>query len=259
MSRSRQSFVVNSTPARAASANVELARYRNELPRVGDRLDAGDYRHVDADSPSPVHEFAERPRREDHLGDDVVGSRVHLCFQVTQVVGKVRRLVVLFRVPGNADAEVGCRRVVELLQVMTAVHSGNLGRQFRGEPMAGRLGNELLLPRRRVATQDEQVLEAQVLQVNNRILGLVLVEPAADDVRHGLDLVPVVNGRADADRARVLAPRNLPGQARTHVFVHNPLLVIGNGDERRFERQQLVDRGEQLGNRPPLFWRGDLD
>ena len=109
---------------------MELARNRNELLRVRHRFDAGNYRHLDADRPGPVHELAERPRIEDHLSNNVVGPGLHLVLEMAQVVGEVRRLVVLLRVSGNAEAEVGRHRVVQRLKVAAPVHCGNLGGQL---------------------------------------------------------------------------------------------------------------------------------
>ena len=68
---------------------------------------------------------------EEHLGDNVIRSRVDFLFQIFDVTSLVGSLVMFFRVSGNSDAEVRgngiCQRVI---QVLTVVHAGDLFNQF---------------------------------------------------------------------------------------------------------------------------------
>src|ERR687897_1272734 len=56
-----------------------------------------------------------------------------------------------------------------------------------------------------VAADHEHVLDAQIVQLDQRVLGLLAREPFTQDVRHRIDVEAMLDGRAHPERAGRLA------------------------------------------------------
>ena len=108
-----------------------------------------------------------------------------------------------------------------------------------------------------VAAHRQHVLDAEVAQLDQRVLGLLAREAVAQDVRHGVDVVLVLDQRADAERARPLA-LDLALDRALVLLVHHLGGVAGDVDERRMERHQVVDQLEQAAQRAAALRRDDL-
>ena len=146
----------------------------------------------------------------------------------------------LFRIGGHADAEIGRERIFQLIDVFSPVHRGDLLDQLAGVMVAVFFRDIARLARGRVAAQGQDVLDAQEMQVDQRVLGFVAVEAAADQVRDRLHLEAVLDGAANADGARFFAPRPA-GDDAVLFFINRVRLVVGDIDELGIERHQGFD------------------
>src|SRR5690606_16848223 len=97
-----------------------------------------------------------------------------------------------------------------------------------------------------VAADGEDVADAEVVQLDEGVLGLLAREPPAEQVRHGVDAVAMLDGGAEAERA---GPLPLDVSA---VRTVGQLLVVRLGrvrrhvNERRLEGEQRLYDGEDL-------------
>ena len=158
----------------------------------------------------------------------------------------------LLGVAGHADAETGRERILQLIDVLAAVQLGDLLDQLAGVLVAVLFRDIARLARGRVAAQGQDVLDAQEMQVDQRVFRLVAVEAAADQVRHRLDPEAVLDGAADADGAGFLAPRPA-GDDAVLFLVDHVRLVVGDVDELGIEMHER--RRCPTGYRP-RFCRG---
>ena len=106
--------------------------------------------------------------------------------------------------------------------------------------MSIRLGLEPAFTADGVTAEGEDVADADEVEVDQGIFGFFHGKSAADDVGHGLDVVSVHQGSADAHGARSLAHRPLAQQARTDFPVDVFLPVVGDIHKRRIVRHEGV-------------------
>lgn len=92
-----------------------------------------------------------------------------------------------------------------------------------------------------ISPKYQYIVDAQVMQVDERILGFVDAESAADQVRDRIDIVFIEDGRADALGAGALANhyffKSAIGAFLEYVFT----AVVGDIDESRFMCHQWVE------------------
>src|SRR5690606_36491328 len=148
---------------------------------------------------------------------------------------------VLLWVAGYAHAEVRGLTVDELLEEDSAVHVLDLAHEVEGAGVDGaamieRIGVALV-----VSAQRQQVLDAKIVDIDERVLGLLAREAVAEQVRDGVDPVAVLGGGAQADRAGPLALDVPADGAVRHLLVVDLGRVPGHVDERRLEGEQLLD------------------
>ena len=150
-----------------------------------------------------------------------------------------------FRIRGHADAEMGGERVLQFIDVLAAVQLGDLLDQLAGVVVAVLFRDVARLSRRRVTAQGQDVLDAEKMQVDQRIFGFVAIEAAADQVGNRLYLEAVANGAADADGSGFLAPWP-PGDDSVLFLIDHVRLVIGDVDELGIERHHGFDGGKDV-------------
>ena len=239
---------------RFGNVKVEGAGQHGELALRGQRLQAGDNGHRDARVAAALLKLEILLVIKKHLGHDVVGSPVDLVLEKAHVGGVVRGLKVFFGVAGRADAKVGSPSIVLLLvEVGAFVEVGHLANQVAGVGVTIGLGLEMAFGFDGVATQGQHVVDAEEMQVNQRVLGFLFRKAAADEVGHGVHIKPVFNGRADAYRAGPAAHRFFLEQAVGVVAVHVLLTVISYVDKWRFKLHQRLNIREQREDVLALF------
>ena len=169
-------------------------------------------------------------------------------------------------VAGHADREL---RVVALLDLavheLPAVHRGDLPHEVHGVGVSLGVGHEAALVLRLVAAQRQDVVQAEEVHVDERVLDVVLRQPAADQVGDHLDPVAVLDGGRYAHRAGA-PPHDVPLDAAVGPLgLLDALAVEGDVDVGRIEGHQRIDgredllhavafeRGQQLEGEPRAF------
>ena len=110
-----------------------------------------------------------------------------------------------------------------------------------------------------VAADGQHVVDAQVVQLDDGVFGLFAGEPGAQQVRHGVDAVAVLDDAADADGARpLLADPALDGAVG--LFLVDGLgHVAGHVDEGRVHRRDLLDDVDDVAHGLAPRRRNDLE
>ena len=237
---------------------VERARDADELFLAREHLQPRHDRHRDPDRATPRDEVEVVPVVEEHLGHDVLGARVDLLLGATDVGVEVRRLEVFLGVAAAADAELGGRRVEVRVEVTPLVHLRDLLDQVDcvavdGAAFAQRLAVALV-----VAADRQDVVDAEVAELDEEVLRLLLREAVAEHVRHRVDLVLVLDQRAEPERAGALA-LHVALDAAVGLFVDDLGRVARDVDEGRPVLHELVHEAEDLTDVPAALGRDDLE
>ena len=112
--------------------------------------------------------------------------------------------------------------------------------------MSLRVGHEELFVLRLVAAQRQYVVQAEEIEVDQRILDVVFRLPAADQVRHDFHVVFLLDGGRDAYRAGAAA-HDVPFDAAVLALgLLDSLAVEGDIDVSRVEGHQRLHGGEYL-------------
>ena len=238
---------------------VEHAGYHGELLLVGERLEAGHDRDRDAMIIALLNETEVVIVVEEHLGSDIVAAEVYFALEVEDVGVHVWRLEVLLRVAGNADAEV-CLSTVDdvFFHVAAIIEVYYLAYEVFGIAVTMDIGGKELLTYSSIATECEDVLDAQEVEVDKGVLGLCLAEAAADEVRDSLNLVFIHKRSTNAHGAGALADLH-PLQAAIFAGLEYLLrTVIGNIYECRVELHQRIEMVVYGCDALALGWWQDL-
>src|SRR5690606_28189568 len=139
-----------------------------------------------------------------------------------------------------------------------AVHVGERGDEVGGVVVARAVGPLGLDVAEVVAADGEDVADAEVVELDQRVLGLLAREPAAEDVGHGVDAVAVLEGGTEADGAGPLPLDVAADRAVGELLVVRLGRVARHVDERRLEREQRLDDGEDLLDGAAAAGRDDL-
>ena len=103
-------------------------------------------------------------------------------------------------------------------------------------------GGEGTLVFRGIAAQGKDIVDAQVMEVDEGIFGLLLGEPAANDMGDHLDRrIFVFDGGGDGHGSGAFPDGFFLQQPVFTFFVNDLLLVIGYIDKRGVEFHQRVD------------------
>ena len=225
------------------NVNVERARKHVDLLLRRDGFQSGDDGNVDAGVPTEFDKAEEAVVVEEHLGDDVVGSGLHLLLEVMYVALQVGGLEVLLGIGCHADAEVGGKSVLHRrVEVLAAIQVADHADEFRAVGEAVGFGCEVLLAGQSVAAKSHDVIDAQEVEVQQFALDVARRGAAADDVRHDFQLgVAAHDGCHDGHRAGSLGQRHAGVGAVAVGDVFHFVAVAGDVDEGRLELHQRVE------------------
>ena len=232
---------------------VEGLRHHRQLREFRKRLDAGDDGDGDAHRPCLLHKGEVFLVVVEQLGHGILRAQVLLLLQILHVHLQVRCLLVLLGIAGHAVVKRlagsldGCTVGEE-----TLVEAFHLPHQVRRVGMSPGRRNEAAVLLRLVATQQQQVADAQELQVKQLIFDVLYRCTAADHVGLHGDVVPLLDGCGYRHRPRATADA-LPLKLSVLQFaVHELRVVGGDVDIGGVELPQPVDVGEELLRARPL-------
>ena len=142
---------------------------------------------------------------------------------------------------------------------LAAVHGRDLPHEVNGMRMSLRVGHEELFVLRLVAAQRQYVVQAEEIEVDQRILDVVFRLPAADQVRYDFDAVFLLDGGRDAHRAGAAA-YDVPFDAAigTHRLL-DAFAVERHVDVGRVESDQPVDALEDAAHAVALERRQQFE
>ena len=237
---------------------MEGPRDALEVSAAGQHLEPRDDRHRHAGLTARLHVGEVVLVLEEHLGDDVLGAGLHLLQGAADVGLEVGRLEVLLGIAGAPHAELGRRRVQVLVEVLALVHALDLADQIgrvdvASAPVAERLPVALV-----VAADGQDVVDAQEAELDEEVLGLLLGEAMAEDVGDRVDLVLVLNQRADTEGARPLA-LDVPLDSVRGLLVDDLRRMAGDVDEGRRVLLQIVHQREDVAHVVSPLRRDDLE
>ena len=109
-----------------------------------------------------------------------------------------------------------------------------------------------------VAMQGHQVVDAEIIQFDQGVLGLATGEAVAEQVWNRLYPEAPFDGGTDPNRAGAFALHVSSPRAIGHLFVVCLCRVAGDVDERRVERHQVLDDSHDLACRTTALGRDDL-
>lgn len=209
-------------------------------------LDAGDDGDGDALGTGTLDETEVAVVVVEELGDGILGTGLDLLAQPVEVHIHVGRLLVLLGVAGHAVGE-GLAGLLDgrAVDEVALVEAVDLCLQLYGVAVAVAGGGEQGLVLGLVATQQQQVGDAEELEVEQHILGLLTGEPAAEDMGHNGDVVPVLDGGSHSHGAGAAAQRYLVEDTLGRFLVYVFASVGGDIDVAGGELAQLVDGAEQ--------------
>ena len=236
---------------------VEQLGKAGEMPFGTQDLDPRDDRDRDALPTALVDEAEEAGIVEEHLGDDVIGAGIDLVLHPGDVGLQVGCLEVLLRIPGGTDAEIGWGDVDEILEKDTLVHVGDLGDEVAGIFVAASTMVQRLGVANRVAADRQQVVDAEVVELDEEVFALFLAESLTENVRYGVDLELVLNERAEAEGSRPF-PLHTPANPSGCLLVDHLGGVARDVNERWPVPAEIVDQAEQAVEIAAALGRDDL-
>ena len=137
------------------------------------------------------------------------------------------------------------------------VHRGHLAHEL--EATLVRAASIRRHPTFAVSSDREDVLDPEIVQLDERILGLLAGEPVAQHVRDRVDVEAVLDRGAETERARSLARHAAPVGAAGDLVPHGLRRVARDVDERRLVRHQRGDGLVDALHVGPAARRDDLD
>jgi hypothetical protein len=222
--------------------HVEDLGQHAELLFVGDRLETGDDGDVDVMLPTGFYEVIIFLVVEEHLCGDILRPGVDLGFEVHHIGLEIRRLEMFLGIAGYPDAKIGSAAVLDILfEIDALVEADYLFEQVEGIAMAVGFRLEGAFVLRGVAPQDEDIVDAEEMEVDEGVFRLPFGEAAADEVRDGVDLIMVHDCGADAYGAGTFADFDLFEGAIGLFLEHRFAAVIGDIDECRPELHERVE------------------
>src|SRR5690606_5087621 len=125
--------------------------------------------------------------------------------------------------------------------------------------MPSRFRYEPRLCLNRVTLQHQHIIDAQEVQVDERILRFFFGKSATNDVRHSIDLILVLNSGTNTYCTRTFPRRALLKQSILLRLVYILFPVIRNVNKRWLEFHQRVNIRKQRFNILSLQWRKDFN
>lgn len=239
---------------------IDVKRFRKcfELTGRTQDLKTGDDRNVDARRTAGVDVAEVLFVVEEHLGHDVLGSRIDLFLKVLDVDFERGGLEMFFGVPGNADAVVERLRALEVFEEFAALHVTDLLNEVAGVLIFGAVFSRGFLIVRGIAAQGEGVVNAQKVHLDERVFGLFAREAQTENVRDGVDAKAILDDAANAERARALAKCFALDRAVMLFAVMRARRVRGDVDPRRLKRLQFFDDVDDVFNAAAPGRRNDF-
>ncbi|MDT4862791.1 hypothetical protein FQZ97_974640 [compost metagenome] len=110
-----------------------------------------------------------------------------------------------------------------------------------------------------ITAQSHYVFYPQVIQVNEQVFGVVFGKAAAQNMRHGVGIKFMHQGRTDTYRSRPFTGFDLNHRAVIAGLVQVFFAVIGNVYKFRLQFHKGGDVAEELIDLPPFYRRKDLN
>ena len=235
---------------------MECFRHDSQLRELGKRLDTWDNRNRNAHLPSLLHEVEVFSVVKEQLRHGILRTQVLLLLQVLHVEFQIGSLLMFLGIASHTILE-GNARFLDGSAVYeeSLVESVDLLYQLRrmGVSVLDRL--ECLVVFRLVASQQQEVGDAQELQVEQFIFYVFRRGTAANHVGNHGYVVFVLDGSCNGDcawsPAYALTLKVAIFQLLKHVFA----VVRGDIDEERVKVFQFVNRGKECICARPLEWR----
>ncbi len=237
---------------------VERARDALELTTRRQDLETRNDGHVDARRTTRFDVAEVVAVIEKHLRHDVLGARIDLLFGAADVRFDVRRLEVLLGVARATHAKLGGRSVEVRVEILALVHGRDLFDQVFGVGVARATAGERLAVSAVIAADCEDVVDAQVAQLDEEVLGLLLREPVAEHVGNGVNVVLVLDQGADTKCSGSLALDRALNALGCFV-VHHLSRMAGDVDEGRVVLHQIVDHRHQVADVAAALGRDELE
>src|SRR5699024_3020217 len=140
-----------------------------------------------------------------HLRNDIVSTSLYLLFKLLNIEIKVGRFKMLLRIAGHAHTKVGLLSITDLFQIFPAVHILNLIHQIQGILIKGAVLDARHRTIGRIPANGQYVINAQVIKLNKRILGLFFGKTLTNQMRYGIYAIFVHNSRTEPDGAGTFA------------------------------------------------------
>ena len=182
---------------------MEGLGHNGQLRQLGQWLDARNDGNGDAHRPRLLHEREVFIVVKEQLGHAILRTKILFLFQILHVALQVRRLLMLLRIAGHTVVE-GLARVLDGCAVgkEALVETLHLLNQFRGMGMASGGGYKTTVLLGLVTTEQEQVADAQELQIQQLVFDILNCGTTADHMwLHG-DMVSLLDGSSNGDGSR---------------------------------------------------------
>ena len=180
----------------------------------------------------------------------ILGPPVDLLLQKEQIALSIRRLDMLFRKTGDTDAKIAGFGVGQIVLVTAFIQRRDLSHKVPGKSMTVLLGQQYPAPWRRIPPQGEYVAHSEIMKIDQRVLGLIPAETAAEKMHDRLDRETAPDRRADADRPRFFANMTAKKDS-VLLFVYNLRLMVRNVHELQPVGKQFLNQSENIFDGPP--------
>ena len=160
------------------------------------------------------------------------------------------------RHPNAKIAGVGVFNLV--VEVGTAIEVFDLANKVYRVAVPLGVRNKTAFAAQGIAAEQEGIIDSQIVQINEGVLGFFARKSAAYYVRNRVNAELVLNGGADSDRTRTLARMHLLKQAGFVLFKDEFLAVGCNVDEFGPKLHQAFDGAKKRIDGVALEWGQDL-
>ena len=228
--------------------NINLEGFRDdaELASCLEGLDAGDDGDGDSFGTSALNETEILLIIIEQLGHCILGASLDLLSEPMEVHLHIGRLIVFFGVAGYAIREglpwlLDGRAIAE----EALVEAIDLRLQLYGVAISIRGGGEHTLVLCLVSTKEEQVGDAEELQVEQYVLGLFAGESTTENMGHHGNVVAILDSCRYGYCTGTATQRNLVEYALGRLLINVFAAVRGDVDVAGGKLTQLVNGAEQ--------------
>ena len=225
---------------------VEGFRHYSELAQLGERLDGRNNRDGYAHLPSLFNESIELLVVVEELGNGIRCAQLLFLQEMLHIHFEVGCLFMLLRIAGYTAAEL-VARVLDgsAIKEETVIKLIHLLQQVSGMGMTILGWCKLPVFFRLVSSQNEDVADAQKLEVEQFVLDVFLRSTAADNMRDDRYVVLILYSACDGHGARAAA-HTLAGEETVFQFlVYILAMVRSDVDKARTKLAQRIDGTEE--------------